>query len=64
VYTGFWWGNLRGKRPFGTLRHKWENNIKVDLREVGCGCMDWIKLTEDRDMWWAPVNVEMNHQVP
>jgi len=64
VYTGFWWGNLRGKRPFGTQRHRWENNMKVDLCDVGCEGMDWIKLTQDRDMWWALVNVEINHQVP
>jgi hypothetical protein len=61
---GFWWGNLRGKRPFGRPRQRWKDNIKVDLHEVGCGGMDWIELAEDRGRWWALVNVEMNHQVP
>jgi hypothetical protein len=49
AYTGFWWGNLRGKRPLGRPRRKWEDNIKMDIQEVGCGGMDWIKLAQDRD---------------
>ena len=39
-------------------------NIKMDLKEVGCGCVDWIELTEDRDRWRALVNAVMNHWVP
>jgi len=46
VYTELWWGNLRERPSCG-----WEDNIKMDLREVGCGGMDWIKLAEDRDGW-------------
>jgi hypothetical protein len=53
-----------GKRPFGRLRHRWEDNIKMDLQEVGCGSMDLIKLAQDRDRWQALVNVLMNLQVP
>jgi len=44
AYTGFWWGNLRGKRPLGRHRHRREDNIKMNLQEVGCGSMDWIEL--------------------
>jgi len=54
AYTGCWWGNL----------HRWEDNIKMDLQEVECGGMDWIKLAQDRDRWRALVNVVMNLQVP
>ena len=42
-------GKLEAKRPLGRSRHRWENNIKMDLHEVGCGSMDWIKLAQDRD---------------
>jgi hypothetical protein len=42
-------GKLNGKRPLGRPRHRWENNIKMGLQEVGCGSMDWIKLAQDRD---------------
>ena len=46
-------GKPEGKRPLGRPRHRWENNIKMDLQEVGCGGMDWIKLAQDRDSWQA-----------
>ena len=36
AYTGFWWGEPEGKRPLGRLRHRWEDNIKMDFQEVGC----------------------------
>ena len=42
--TGFWWVNLRGKRPLGRRRRRWEDNIKMDLQEVGCGSIGWIDL--------------------
>jgi hypothetical protein len=62
--TGYWWGNLRVKRPRGRPRRRWEDNIKMDLQEIGCGGMDWIELAQDRDMWRALVNVVMNLPVP
>jgi hypothetical protein len=49
-------GTPEGKRPFGRPRHRWEDNIKMDLQEVGCGVMEWIELSQDRDRWQALVN--------
>ena len=60
MYTEFWWGYLKGKRPFGRPRRRWENNIKMDFQEVGCGGMDCIDLPQDRDRWRALVNEVMN----
>ena len=57
-------GEIEGKRPLGRPRHRWENNIKMDLQEVGCGGMDWIELAQDRDRWRALVNAVMNLRVP
>jgi hypothetical protein len=57
-------GKPEGKRPLGRLRRGWEDNIKMELQEVGCGGIDWIDLAEERDRWWALVNVVMNLQVP
>ena len=57
-------GKLKGKRPLGRPRRRWVDNIKMDLREVGCGCMDWIEVAEDRDRWRALVNAVMNLRVP
>jgi hypothetical protein len=53
-----------GKRPVGRPRHRWEDNIKMDLREIGWGGMDWIDLAQDRYHWRALVNTVMNLQVP
>jgi hypothetical protein len=53
-----------GKRPLWRPRHRWEDNIKMDLQEVGCGGMDWIKLTQDRHRRWALVTAVMTIQVP
>jgi hypothetical protein len=48
----------------GRRRHRWEDNIKMDLQEVGCECMDWIELAEERDRWRALANAVMNLRVP
>ena len=53
-----------GKRPLGRPRRRWEDNIKMDLKEVGCGGMDWIDLAQDRDRWRALANAVMNLRVP
>jgi hypothetical protein len=53
-------GKPEGKRPLRRPRHKWEDNIKVDVQEVGCGGIDWIDLVQDRDTWRAVVNLVMN----
>ena len=55
---------LEGKRPLGRPRHRCENDIKMDVQEVVCGFMDWIKLAQDRDRLRALVNALMNLQVP
>jgi len=57
-------GKPEGKRPLGRPRHRWKNNIKMDLLVVGCGGMDWIKLAQDSDRWQALVNAVMNLRVP
>ena len=53
-----------GKRQLGRPKHRWEDNIKMDLQEVGCGGMDWIELAQDRDRWRELVNAVMNLRVP
>ena len=53
-------GKPEGKRPLGRCKHRWEDNIKMDPQEVACGGMDWMKLAEDRDRWWAHMTVVMN----
>jgi len=57
-------GKPEGKRPLGRLRRRWEDNIKMDLQEVGCGGMDWIELAQEWDRWRALVNAVMNLRVP
>jgi hypothetical protein len=56
-------GRPEGRRPFGRPRRGWEDNIKMDLQEVGW-CMDWIELAQDRYRWRALVNAVMNLRVP
>jgi hypothetical protein len=57
-------GRPEGRRPLGRPRRGWEDNIKMYLREIGFGDVDWIHLAQDRDKWWAVVNTVMNLQVP
>jgi len=57
-------GKPKGKRPPGRPRHRWENNITMDLQEVGCGGVDWIELAQDRDRWQALMTAVMNLMVP
>jgi hypothetical protein len=57
-------GKPEGKKLLGRHRLRWEDNIKMDLLEVRCESMDWIKLAQDRDRWWALENVVMNLRVP
>ena len=56
-------GKPEGKRLLGRPRHRWEDNIKMDLQEVGCEWMNWIDLAQDRDRCRTLVNAEMNLQV-
>jgi hypothetical protein len=53
-----------GKRPFRRPRHRWEDNIGMDLGEIGWEGLNWIHLTQDRGQWWVLVNVIMNLWVP
>ena len=57
-------GKPEGKRPLGRARRRWEDNIKMDLEEVGRGCGDWMELVQDRDRWRALVSTVMNFGVP
>ena len=57
-------GKPEGRRPLGRPRPRWEDNIRTDLREVGCGCVDWMELAQDRDRWRALVSAVMNLRVP
>jgi hypothetical protein len=57
-------GEPEGKRPLGRPRRRWVDNIKIDLREIGWGGMDWVDLSKDRDQWKALVSTVMNLCVP
>jgi hypothetical protein len=56
-------GKPEGKRPLGRPRHRWEDGIRMDLREIGLGDVDWIRLFQDRDRWQAVVSAVMNLRV-
>jgi hypothetical protein len=61
------WGLVvksEGKRPLGRPTRRWEDGIKMELQEVGCGVMDWIELAQDMDGWRVLVNAVMNFRVP
>jgi hypothetical protein len=57
-------GKPEEKRPLGRPRLRWEDNIKMDLQEVGSGSLDWIELVQVRNRWWALMNAVMNLWVP
>ena len=57
-------GKPEGKRPLGRPRRRWEDNIKMDLQEVGWGCGDWMEWAQDGDRWRALVSTVMNFGVP
>jgi hypothetical protein len=57
-------GRPEGKRPLGRPMRRWEDNIKMDLRDIGFGGVDWIHLGQDRDLWQALVNMVMNLWFP
>jgi hypothetical protein len=56
-------GKPEGKRPLERPRHRWEYGIRVNLREIGCGSVEWIHLAQDRDRWQAVTNTVMNLRV-
>jgi hypothetical protein len=56
-------GKPEGKRPLGRPRRRWEYGIRMDLRETGLRCVDWIRLSQDRDRWRAVVSAVMNLRV-
>ena len=57
-------GKPEGKKPLGRPRRRWEDNIKMDLQEVGGGSEDWMELAQDMDRWRALVSAVMNFLVP
>jgi hypothetical protein len=57
-------GKPKGKRPIGSLRLRWVNNIKMDTKEAACGVMDWIDLVQEMNRWWTHVNAVTNLRVP
>ena len=64
MHTGFFLGKPEGKRALARPEHRWEDNIKMDLKEVGCWDMYWIDLAQDWDRCCAHVNAVMNLRVP
>ena len=64
---GVYWvlvGRPEGRRPLGRPRRRWEDKIRMDLREVECGCVDWMELAQDRERWRTLVSAVMNLRVP
>jgi hypothetical protein len=57
-------GKPKGNRPLVRHRHRWEDNIKMDIQEVGGGCGDWMELAQDRDRWRALLSMVKNFRVP
>ena len=57
-------GKPEGKRPLGRPKRRWVDNIRMEIQEVGCGYMDWIRPTQDRDKWRTLVSAVMKFRVP
>jgi hypothetical protein len=64
VCSGCWWGSQSKRCHLRRPRRRWEDNIKMDLQEVGVGCGDWIESAQDRDRWQALVSTVKNLRVP
>jgi hypothetical protein len=64
VFTGCWLGGLKGKRPLGRRRRRWEDNIKMDLREIGIDGTNWVQLAQDRVQLRYFVDTVMNRRAP
>jgi hypothetical protein len=64
MHAGHWWESQKKTDPWEDPRHRWVDNIKIDLREIGWNGRDWIDLVQDRDQQRALVNRTMNLQVP
>jgi hypothetical protein len=56
-------GKPEGRRPLGRPRRRWEDGVRMDVREIGLGGVDWIQLAQDRDRWWVVVSAVMNLRV-
>jgi hypothetical protein len=64
MHIGFWWESQKERDKLGKPRCRWRHNIRMDVKEIGWGGMDWIDLAQDRDQWRAVVNTVMNLRVP
>jgi hypothetical protein len=63
MHTGFWWESQKKTRLLRRPKRRWDDNIKMDLREIGWSDMAWIRVVQDRDKCWALVNTVMNLRV-
>jgi hypothetical protein len=61
--TLFWWESPKEKRPLERPRRRWEDGIRMDLRDIGWGGVEWIRLAQDRDRWRAVVSAVMNLRI-
>jgi hypothetical protein len=57
-------GTPTGKRPLGRLKHRWEDNLRMDLKEIGINTRDWVNSAQDRDYWGTLENTALNLRVP
>jgi hypothetical protein len=64
MHIGYWWESRKERTTRNTKSHRWVYNIKMDLREIGWGGMDWIDLIQVRDQWRALVNMVMYLRIP